>query len=81
MDINDDILYNVLHWLYQSGDTITATMLLSTHHCADLRLRAKYLAQPAVFTINVHNCSVSLNTKSIDYSVTIDWGVIIFTKR
>ena len=72
----DDVIYTILHWLYQSGDTITATMLLSTCANVSLRSRAKYLEQPAVFTVKIPSADHVINilTKCTGYTVTVDWG-------
>ena len=68
-----EILARVVHWLYQSGDKITATRLLMSHKNGELVGYCKLLEQPVVFKITVKTeYKIGLHEQYTD--ITIDWG-------
>lgn len=71
-----EILARIVHWLYQSGDKLTATRLLISHKNPELARYCKNLEQPVVFKqdIKEHVCfNIGLHYFS-DTDITVDWG-------
>ena len=69
-----EIFAQIVHWLYQSGDKLTATRLLISHKNPELARYCKNLEQPVVFEIKVSNSYViGLHLDKLT-DITVDWG-------
>ena len=67
-----EILARIVHWLYQSGDVITATKLRATNKNPEFVNYCNQISQPVVFRVKVKSDYKITFNDSID--ITIDWG-------
>lgn len=75
MTLPPELLARVAHWLYQSGDVITATRLLMTHKNEEFANYCKQLEQPVVFVVEFTEEQLYiLRFHGGPVDITIDWG-------
>lgn len=74
MSLPPEVLARVVHWLYQSGDKLTATRLLISHKNPELKMYCENLEQPIVFFINITSNQYQLTFDETTYTdILVDW--------
>lgn len=75
MYLPPEILARIVHWLYQSGDKLTATRLLISHKNPELVDYCKKLEQPVVFIVKFDtNSTYTVCINGSADNLTVDWG-------